>query len=86
MFNALHNALIEWNRNTGDRQKLQHTYVTIAVMFVVIAGIVSLVDSKSGQDLLVVTVVAGAIFLVNAVLWSLLESTVIARLSGRHKK
>ena len=86
MFNALYNALLEWYRNSDDRQKLQHTYFVLAVFSVLVAGVVSLVDAQSGQDLLFITLAAGAIFLVNAVVWSLLESTLLARLSGRRKR
>jgi hypothetical protein len=86
MFNALYNAILEWNRTTDERQKLQHTYLTITIVMVLIAGIVSLIDAQSGQDLLIVSVVAGAIFLVNAVLWSLLDSVVVSRLSNRRKR
>jgi hypothetical protein len=86
MFNALYNSLLEWNRTSDDRQKLQHLYLVIVVVSVIVAGIVSLVDNIAGQDLLIIPLVAGAIFLINAVLWSLLESTVVARLSGRRKR
>ncbi len=86
MFNALYNAILEWNRTANERQKLQHTYVTIAVVVVIIAGLVSLLDSQTGQDMLVVSLIAAGIFLVNAVLWSILDSVVIAKLSNRHKK
>lgn len=86
MFNALYNSLLEWNRTSDDRQKLQHLYLMIVVLSVIVAGIVSLVDNIAGQDLLRITVVAGAIFLINAILWSLLESTIVARLSGRRKR
>lgn len=86
MFNALYNALLEWYRNSDDRQKLQHTYMVLVVLSVVVAGLVSLVDSQTGQDMLLITAAAGAIFLVNAVVWSLLESTMLARLSGRRKR
>ncbi len=86
MFNALYNALLEWNRGSDDRQKLQHAYLVLTLLSVVIAGIVSLVDNQTGLDLLLITIAAGAIFLVNAVVWSLLESTLLARLSGRRKR
>jgi cell division protein FtsW (lipid II flippase) len=86
MFNALYNAILEWSRTTNERQKLQHAYITIAVTVVLIAGLVSLLDSQTGQDLLVVSVAAGGIFLANAVLWSILDSVVIAKLSNRRKK
>jgi cell division protein FtsW (lipid II flippase) len=86
MFNALYNAILEWNRTTNERQKLQHAYITIAITIVLIAGLVSLLDSQTGQDLLIVSVAAGGIFLANAVLWSILDSVVIAKLSNRRKK
>jgi hypothetical protein len=86
MFNTLYNALLEWNRTTSERQKLQHAYATIAVLVVLIAGLVSLLDSQAGQDLLVVSIAAAGIFLVNAVLWSILDSVVVAKLSNRRKK
>ena len=86
MFNTLYNALLEWNRTTNERQKLQHTYVTIAVVVVVVAGLVSLLDSETGQDMLIVSLAAAGIFLANAVLWSILDSVVIAKLSNRRKK
>jgi cell division protein FtsW (lipid II flippase) len=86
MFSTLYNAILEWNRNTDDRQKLQHAYLTITIVIVLVAGLISLLDSQAGQDMLIVSVGAGAIFLVNAVLWSILDSVVIAKLSNRHKK
>ena len=86
MFNALYNSLLEWNRTSDDRQKLQHLYLAIAVLSVIVAGIVSLFDNTTGQDLLIIPLGATAVFLLNAVLWSLLESTIIARLSGRRKR
>lgn len=86
MFSSMYNALLEWNRQTNDRQKLQHVYLSVAALSVVVAGIVSLIDPNTGQDLLGITAVAGTIFLVNAVLWALLESAVFTRLAGRRKR
>ena len=86
MFNTFYNAILEWNRTTDDRQKLQHAYLTIAILVVVVAGLVSLLDSRAGQDLLFASVVAGGIFIVNALVWGVLDSVVIARLSNRRKK
>lgn len=86
MGNALLNALIEWNRDTSDRQKLQHIYIVIFVLSLVVAGIVSLVDLTTGQDILAVTAVAGAAFLLNAVVWALLDSTVFTKLANKRKR
>lgn len=86
MFNALYNALLDWNRNSSDRSKMQHMYIVIVVVSLIVSGIVSLLDASLGRDMLVVTVASGAVFLVNAVLWSLLDSVVLTRLSNRRKK
>lgn len=86
MLKGLNNALLEWFRNTTDRQKLQHAYIIILILSVLIAGVVGLIDNRTGQDILIVSVVAGGIFLINALLWALFESTFLARLSGRHKR
>ena len=86
MFSALYNSIIEWNRSTNERQKLQHAYLTIAVVILLVAGLISLIDSQSGQDLLGVSLFAGAVFLANTVVWSLMDSMVVTKLSNRRKK
>lgn len=86
MFNALQNAIIEWNRNTNERHKLQHAYIVIAIAVLLIAGLVSLIDSQSGQDLLDVSLFAAAIFIVNTLIWSLMDSMVVTKLSNRRKR
>ena len=86
MISALFNSLLEWNRTTNEREKLQHVYVTVSVLVVVIAGIVGLINEQTGRDLLRIAMAGGAIFLINAVLWSLIDSMVVSRLSGRRKK
>ena len=86
MIGSLYNAVLEWHRNTNDRQKLQHCYLLIVVASVLVAGLVSLIDARIGQDMLIIPLVGGAIFLVNAIVWSLLDSIFIARLTGRRKR
>lgn len=86
MLNAIYKALIDWNKTTNERQKLQHSYLVIIVVATLIAGLISLLDSSSGQDLLVVSVAAIGIFLANALLWSFLDSVVVPKLSNKRKK
>lgn len=86
MLNALYNALLEWNRTATDRMKMQHLYLSIAIIALVVAGVVSLIDRTTGQDILVVTVVALAVYLLNAVLWALLESSLLSKLTNRRKR
>lgn len=86
MFSALQNAILEWNRSTNERQKLQHAYLVIAIAVLLLAGLVSLIDSQSGQDLLNVSLFAAAIFIVNTLIWSLMDSMVVTKLSNRRKR
>lgn len=86
MINGLNNALLEWFRSTSDRKKLQHVYLIILILSVVLAGLVSLIDPNTGQDILLVSAAAGAIYIINAVLWALFESTLLSHLSGRRKR
>lgn len=86
MIGALYNAILEWSRETDDRLKMQHTYLTVTILSVVVAGIVSLIDSKTGQDILTISFVAAIIYSINWALWIVLESTVLRRLAGKQKK
>ncbi len=86
MFDSLRNAVLEWNRSTDDRQKLQHSYIVVAIVSLLAAGLVSLVDSETGQDLLLIPLAAAIFFITNAVLWSLVESGLVARLTNRRKR
>lgn len=86
MFNALYNALLEWNRNATEREKLQHVLILVTLLAVLIAGVISLIEPQSGQDFLIIPFASGLIFLVNAIVWNLLDSVILARLSGKRKK
>lgn len=83
MFSSVHNALIEWNKTTNDRTKLQHSYIAVALATLVIAGMVGLVNYQYGQALLQIALVALGAFLVNAFVWALLQSFVFTRLSAK---
>ncbi len=85
MFKSLLNALIAWNQETNEREKLQHTYISLSVISLFVAGIVSLIDHQTGEDLLMITAAAAAIFFTNGVIWSLLQNAVSSKLSGRRR-
>lgn len=86
MFKSFYNALIAWNQSSNERQKLQNLYVFIVISAVLVAGVVSLISYETGQDLLIIPLIAAGIFFANAVAWNLLESVVVNKLSGRRKK
>lgn len=80
MFKDLTKTLQDWNERTSTRQKMQHTYIVLAIGLIVVAGIVGLVNYDLGQRLLSGAFLAIAAFLANAVVWALLQSFVLLRL------
>lgn len=85
MYENVKKALIAWNSSSSQRQKLQHTYLASALLVVVVAGVVSLVEPEAGQDMVRLAVFALMVFLANAVVWNLLQSVVLSRLVNSRK-
>lgn len=77
MNKTIKTALIEWNKTTTERQKLQHTYSAIALLAFIIAGAISLMNHALGQDVLIVAIIALIIIAINIVSWALLQSFVL---------
>ena len=86
MFESLENALISWNRRTSDRQKLQHTYMALLVVVVVLAGIFSLFSSTRSTLLLYIAIVLLTGLLANFLIWSLLKSSLLDRLPRQPRR
>lgn len=74
MIDVIQQVLATWNSRTNDKQKLQQTYVGGAVSLLFAAGLVSLVNYQAGQSMLLIALVAFGIFVVNGVVWALLQS------------
>jgi hypothetical protein len=83
MIESLKASLVLWQTRTSDRTKLQHTYIIVAIALLVAAGIIGLLNRELGQNILSVAILSAAIFLANAVVWSLLQSAILSRLSSR---
>ncbi len=82
MYESLKLSLVSWNDTTSDRDKLQHLYITSAVVLLVAAGVMGLVNQNLGQQILGAAIGAAALFIINAVAWALLQSFVLLRLRG----
>ena len=78
--------LEKWNGTTDSRQKIQHAYAVGGIIILVVAGLISLVNYDLGQSLLSVSLIAIAIFFINAVVWALLTSFVLLRLKSSGQK
>lgn len=83
MIESLKISLATWQTKTNDRAKLQHTYIIVAAGLLIVAGIVGLLNRTLGQNILGVAVLCAGMFLANAVVWSLLQSAVLSRISTR---
>lgn len=79
-------SLIEWNETSTDRVKLQHSYVASAIILIVLAGLVGLVNYELGQQMTTVALIAIGVFLVNLVVWTLLQGIVLMRLTALSEK
>ena len=74
MIEVIQQVLATWNSRTNDKQKLQQTYVGGAISLLLAAGLVSLLNYQAGQSMLLIALVAFGMFVVNGVVWALLQS------------
>ncbi|NLA42725.1 hypothetical protein GX865_01020 [Candidatus Saccharibacteria bacterium] len=82
MINVIKEALSDWSDTTDGREQLQHSYVAAALILVLSAGILGLVNYDLGQKILFVAILAIAMFFINAVAWALLQSFVLLKISA----
>jgi len=83
MFESLKDALVSWQNKNDGRVKLQHVYIILAVALLLIAGVIGLINRELGQTVLTLAIVSAVLFLVNAVVWALLQSALLSRLPAR---
>lgn len=77
MYKNIQQALVTWNEQSTDRQKLQHAYIVAMVALIVLAGLIGLINYELSQRILFIVFVAGGLFLGNLVGWALLQSLVV---------
>ena len=83
MITALKTMLAEWNTRYSERVKLQHAYVVLSIVGIVVAGLVGLLNYDASRTILRVCFFGLGIFLVNAIAWALLYSLVVNKLPAR---
>ena len=86
MFEVLVASLNKWNATKTERQKLQHSYIVLAFAIVLLAGIISLFNANLGHQVVLIALGSLAAFAANAVVWNLLKSALLEKLSSRSKK
>lgn len=80
MIQTFKDMLSEWNTRYSERVKLQHAYLAAAVVGIVVAGLVGLLNYDASRAILRVCFAGLGIVLVNAIGWALLFSFVVNRL------
>lgn len=83
MFETVRTALIDWSRRTSDRQKLQHTYIVLLMVIVFLAGLVALFNGTRSRQLMYVAIALLTTLATNFVVWSLLKTSLLEKLSTR---
>ena len=78
--------LENWVKTTDSRQKLQQTYLVSAIVLILVAGIVGLlIKYDLGRQLLLASILCFAVFIVNSIVWAIVNSFVIIRYSESPK-
>lgn len=80
MVQTIKDMLIDWNGTHTERAKLQHAYLLISLVGIMVAGLVGLLDYNSSRALLRICFAGLGIFAVNAITWALLFSLVLNKL------
>jgi hypothetical protein len=78
--------LNNWNTNKNERQKLQHAYIILTILIILIAGIISLFNAKHGHSFVKAALFTTAAFTSNAIIWSLVQTSLITKLNTRPRR
>jgi drug/metabolite transporter (DMT)-like permease len=60
--------------------------LALTVVTVLVAGVISLVNADLGHNVARIALLGVAVYLTNAVVWSLLQSAVVAKLPTKPKR
>lgn len=83
MIEAIKDMLNQWNTTYNERAKLQHTYIILILLGVILAGLIGLLNYDASRTILRVCFAGVGIVVANAVVWALLSSMVLGRFPAR---
>ena len=83
MFQAIKDMMIEWNSRYNERAKLQHAYIIVSIIGIVIAGLVGLLNYDASRTILRLCFAGLGIVVANAIAWALLSGMVLNRFPAR---
>jgi len=71
--------MTQWNATHSERAKLQHAYLVVSVLGIVVAGLVGLLNYDASRAMLRICFAGLGIFVVNGIGWALLSGLVLNR-------
>ncbi|MBS7346613.1 MAG: hypothetical protein KIG14_02785 [Candidatus Sacchiramonaceae bacterium] len=74
--NSLRKNLNKWIIIEDQRLAQQRFYLLVAILSLLAASLIGLINYDLGQKILIITIASSGIFLVNAVAWALQKSFV----------
>lgn len=83
MVQSFRDLLIDWNAKHDERTKMQHAYLAVSLAGILVAGLVGLLNADASSVLLRICFAGLGVFLVNAIVWALLYSLVITKLTAK---
>ena len=83
MIQTIKDMLSEWNATYSERAKLQHAYLAISIVGIMLAGLVGLLNYDASRTVLRVCFAGLGIFVVNGVAWALLSGIVLSKFPAR---
>jgi cell division protein FtsW (lipid II flippase) len=86
MITQLLAVLNSWNTSKNERQKLQYALLATAIVLVLFAGLISLVNPIIGRSVVRLAFFTLAAFLANGFVWNLLQSLVISKLTSKPRR
>jgi hypothetical protein len=85
MIQSFKEALANWSASHGERTKLQHTYIAVAIAGIIVAGLVGLLNREVSQLIVGISLISLGVAVVNEFMWALLYSMVITKLPKKRK-
>ncbi|HVI69359.1 MAG TPA: hypothetical protein VM581_02775 [Magnetospirillaceae bacterium] len=80
MIQSFKEMLVTWSAAHGERSKLQHAYVVVSIVGIILAGLVGLLNRDLSQVIVSISLASLAIWLANVLVWALLYSLVVIKL------
>jgi hypothetical protein len=79
MIQTAKDLVSQWNAGHGERAKLQHAYLVVSVLGIVVAGLVGLLNYDASRALLRICFAGLGIFVINGIVWALLSGLILNR-------